>query len=183
MHVLNNNRLAWSVAIASLALWLTSAPVSWGGTRADTAGSFEQSEDGSADTPPVDAEVGETLPPPIDASAQNPLCPVIPPAIAQLVPSPTTPGPALTGPEGTFHMCGENPQAARAIEQLIAGRGFSARLTARGDGCADLTIRVTSGMVNGSNTSNASVSLGSGRNLSIQLVSEHGVTHASIVTR
>ena len=45
-------------------------------------------------------------------------------------------------------------------------------MTSRGDGCADLTIRATGQTASGSATSNLNVSLGSGRNLSIQIVSD-----------
>jgi hypothetical protein len=89
--------------------------------------------------------------------------------------------PVAAGQEGNFHMCGPDAQAAQVIEQLIAGRGFSARLTSHGDGCADLAIKVTSpDSTSGRASSNLSVSLGAGRGLSIQIVSEGGVTHASI---
>jgi hypothetical protein len=91
--------------------------------------------------------------------------------------------PSPSGPsaqEGTFHLCGADPQAEQAIEQLIAGRSFSTSLTARGDGCADLTVRVTGQNAAGSATSNLSVSLGSGQTLSIQIVSERGATRVSI---
>ena len=52
-----------------------------------------------------------------------------------------------------------------------------------GDGCADLTIHPTSQLANGSSSSNLSVSLGAGRNLSIQIVSTQGATHATITVR
>ena len=35
MALLNNSRLAWSVALASLALWATSVPMTWGQLSAD----------------------------------------------------------------------------------------------------------------------------------------------------
>jgi hypothetical protein len=78
---------------------------------------------------------------------------------------------------GTFHLCGADAGIARSIEQLIAGRGFSAMLSARGDGCADLTIKPTSPAGTGGRaSSNLKISLDSGRNLSIQIVSEAGTT-------
>ena len=177
MHLPKNNRLAWSLAFAAVTLWLTSVPVSWGRAPADALRYFQQSED--------DVPVGDALPAAFEADGQNPACVASPPAGAAQVPPPNAMGPAAitTGQEGTFHICGADPQTARAIEALIAGRGFSATLSARGDGCADLMIRVTSGEVNGTSSSSVSVSLGSGRNLSIQLASERGMTHASITAR
>jgi hypothetical protein len=181
MHPLKSNRVAWAVAVASLALWATSVPVTWGAVAAGTARLFDQPADDSANTTIIDIDVGDVTTVTADGGALNPQCPTLPPAITQLIPPTPTSAPAVTGQEGTFHICGADPQSARAIEQLIAGRGFSATLSGRGDGCADLTIRVTSGMVNGSTSSNLSVSLGSGRNLAIQIVSEQGATHARIV--
>jgi hypothetical protein len=66
---------------------------------------------------------------------------------------------------------------------LIGGRGFNATLSANGDGCADLAIHATSPAAENSRASSSlSVSLGSGANLSIQIVSEAGATHVSIGT-
>jgi hypothetical protein len=90
-------------------------------------------------------------------------------------------GPAAGAQEGTFHLCGADAQVARSIEQLIAGRGFSATLSAKGDGCADLTIRVNLPVSTGSRASSSlKVSLGSGQSLSIQIVSEDGATRVSV---
>jgi hypothetical protein len=105
----------------------------------------------------------------------------LPSALTQPAPPVIVAPPIAPGQEGNFHLCGTDAQAAQAIEQLIAGRGFSARLTSRGEGCADLNIKVTSpDGTSGRASSNLSVSLGAGRGLSIQIVSEGGVTHASI---
>jgi len=186
MNPLKSNLLAWSVAIASLALWATSAQVSFGQVASGTARLFDQSTTSTDDT----SIVIDSDPSTNDISTQNAVCPtpfpapVVPPAIAQLLPTlvPLTP-PAPSGQDGTYHICGADSGAERAIEQLVAGRGFSATLTARGDGCADLTVHPSGQVSNGSSSSNLSVSLGSGRTLSIQIVSEQGATRASITSR
>jgi hypothetical protein len=185
MHPLKSNRVAWSVAIASLALWVTSAPVSWGAVSL-----FGQSADNGANAPGNDVlQLGDTTVVNIDGDAPSAQCPTVPPAIATLIPPTATTG-AVTpagsagaGQQGTFHVCGSDPQTAQAIEQLIAGNGFSATLSARGDGCADLGIRVNPGIGNGSSSTNLSVSLGAGRNLVVQITSEQGATHVNIVER
>ncbi len=79
-------------------------------------------------------------------------------------------------------MCGPDASTAQALEQLIAGRGFSATLNSTADGCADLIVRATSPVGNGSATSRLSVSLGSGQNLQIQITSQNGATHVSIAS-
>ena len=146
-------RIAWSVALASLALWATSATASWG----------------QVSVTDVDS----------DTSGGQAACPTAAPAPVIEMPTPTQPSPNA----GTFHLCGPDPQAERAIEQLLAGRGFSASLVARGDGCADLTLRATGDAATGGSATNLSVSLGSGRTLMIQIVSERGATRASVGTR
>ena len=65
----------------------------------------------------------------------------------------------------------------------MAGRSFSSSLSSRGDGCADLTIRVTSPVTSGSASSNLTVSLGGGRTLTIKIVSEQGATRATLTDR
>jgi hypothetical protein len=104
--------------------------------------------------------------------------------------APTTPS-ATAAPSGqavqaTFHLCsGTADQAERSIEQLIAGRAFSATLTGQQDGCADLLVAVT-GPQSGRQNSTMSVGLagagaqGPGRNVRVQIVSENGATLASI---
>jgi len=162
MRRLNNPRIAWSVAIAALALWATSAPSSWGQV-ATAAGRFFD-----------DAPADQTT---LDLSAP---CLPIPSAIQTMTPlfSPTPEPGAQTG---TFRLCGGDQQAtAQAIEQLIGGHGFSASLSSHGDGCADLNIRVGSQPSGGTSTSKMNVSLGTGTTLSIEIVSERGATHVSI---
>jgi hypothetical protein len=181
MSPLKSNRLAWSVAVASLALWASSAPVTWGQVATGASNLFAQTADDSSTTT-VDIQSGDTPLATTDGTVQSAPCPTLPPAIAQLAP-PTPVTPSASGQPGTFHICGSDPNIETAIEQLIGGRGFSASLASHGDGCADLTIRPTSANTSGSASSNLSVSLGSGRNLSIQIVSEQGATRASITVR
>ena len=81
----------------------------------------------------------------------------------------------------TFRVCGTADAALeRAIEEAVAGRAFNATLVGRPDGCADLTIQVTSAaaMSPGSRVeSSLSMSLDGGQGVSIQIVSEDGATH------
>lgn len=167
--------LAWSIAIASLLLWVSSATSVWGQavpSPSDSITSTADDSDGSSNTTQAFTTTGDSAP-----------CPAGPAAV-----SPSTaaaaPGPDLSsgGPtqQGSFHLCGPDAQVARAIEQLVAGRGFSASVSTRGDGCADLTIKTISPVSNGRASSTLKVSLGSGQSLSIQIVSEDGATHASI---
>src|SRR5918911_3679071 len=139
MHLLNNSRLAWTIALSSLALWLGGAPISRGDARLAGVQQVAQSEDASAAATMVDVQVGDASVVGSGDAQPSPQCPVLPPAIAQVVPPSTDPGPPPPARDGTFHICGADPQAERTIEQLIAGRGFNATLSARGDGCADLT--------------------------------------------
>ena len=181
MASLKNTRVAWSVAFASLALWATSVPSTWGQVAAGATRWFDdpvpeqQSNDSSS---PLSAEDTDRqslpCPPPIVVS--------IPPTVTAVTPPAPPPPPASAdAQEATFHLCGgDMSAAARAIEQLVAGRGFNSRLSARGDGCADLSVRVTSPATSGSATSRLQVSLGSGQNLSIQIVSERGATRVDI---
>jgi hypothetical protein len=189
MNPFKSNRVAWSVAVAALALWATSAPVSWGQVAFGSAHLFEQDQD-QTQTPEDTARAIDPNAIDDDTAAQTSPCPtlppaiaeLVPPAIAQLVPTPAIP-PVTSSQAGTFHLCGPDSQAERAIEQLVAGRGFNSTLTARGDGCADLTVSPSGQTSSGSSTSNLSVSIGSGRTLSIKIVSEQGATHASITSR
>jgi hypothetical protein len=171
MAPLKNSRLAWSVAIASLALWATSVPLTWGQITADASRMFE--------TPP--ATTMDDAQPTDDAATPCPPAPTsIPPVVASQIPTPLPAAPAGSTSQAAFHLCGPDASAAQAIEQLIAGRSFSANLTTTADGCADLTVRATAPVGNGSATSRLSVSLGSGQNLQIQIVSQNGATHVSI---
>ena len=181
MNPLKSNRLAWSVALASLALWASTAPVTWGQVATGATSLFAQTaDDGAAsNTTNVDIQVGDTTITTNDGSVQSAPCP----AITQVTP-PAPPAPAqAVGQPGTFHICGADSNVETAIQQLVGGRGFSATLASHGDGCADLTIKPNSELASGSSSSNLSVSLGSGRNLSIQVVSAQGATRATITVR
>jgi hypothetical protein len=155
MSFLKSPRLAWSIAVAALALWAISAPVSWGARFFDDAPA-DPTVDGSAPCLPV----------PLPIQTMTPLF---------------NPTPDPAAPSGTFQLCGGDQQStARAIEQLIAGHGFSASLSSQGSGCAALTIRVSPQASSGTASSQLNVGLGSGTNLSIQIVSERGATRVSI---
>jgi hypothetical protein len=183
MAPFKNTRLAWSVAIASLALWATSVPLTWGQLSSDATRLLDVTPTTFDDMQQTDAAA--TPCPPVPAT---PLAGVQP-AIASLLPTPLPPATTPAQPadssgtsQGSFHLCGPDASAAQAIEQLIAGRSFSASLNSTGDGCADLSIQATSPVGNGSATSRLSVSLGSGQNLQIQITSQNGATHVSIGT-
>jgi len=93
-----------------------------------------------------------------------------------------------SGDELTFVLCGEpDPQAERAIEQLIDGRSFKAKLSSRPDGCADLTIAITSQSPSGVGRQSISLTVSAGSTtgtpnhaISVRIVNENGVTKATI---
>lgn len=180
MAPLTSTRLAWSIAFASLALWVANVP--WAEARGGAERILQQTPDETIDstaTPSlVEDSPANAVPTTLDdgGTLNWPCSP------APGVGMPLTPVPAVSDArEGAFHLCGADAAAARAIEQLIAGRGFSSTLSTGGNGCADLTIRVTSpAMTGGRAASNLNVSLGSGLSLSIQIVSEGGATRVSI---
>jgi hypothetical protein len=182
MASLNNTRVAWSVAVASLALWATSVPTTWGQISAGATQLLNQTDQqpGTSDSSALQAvpcPPGLLLPQAvIDAfSAAAATSAPVTPEVGSSVP------PAEgNAQERTFHVCGQDATTEREMEQLIAGRGFSTSITSTGDGCADVTIRATSPAGSGRASTNLNVSLGSGRNLSIQIVSEGGATHVSI---
>jgi hypothetical protein len=172
MPSLKSPRVAWSIAVAALALWATSVPVSWGqaavGHFFDDA-PVDQPTDQTAPCLPIPAAI-QTLTPILLTPAPNPA-----PAVAQ------APAPNTSAQTGSFRLCGGDQQnTAHAIEQLIAGHGFSANLSSTGDGCADLSIRVSPQVSGGTASSQMNVSLGSGANLSIQIVSQSGATRVTI---
>ena len=178
MASLNNTRVAWSVAVASLALWATSVPTTWGQISAGATQLLNQADQqaGVSDSNPlqgVPCPPGLLLPQAvIDAFSAT--------APAQVTPEVSVPPADANAQERTFHVCGPDATTEREMEQLIAGRGFSTSVTSTGDGCADVTIRATSPAGSGRASTNLNVSLGSGHNLSIQIVSESGATHVSI---
>lgn len=177
MAPLNNSRLAWSVAVAALALWATSAPVTWGqlSTNATRLLDVPPTSTASDDSQQADETV-TPCPPAPDSVA-------VPAEVDSLSPTPAPPPPAASSSsQASFHVCGADPSAAQAIEQLIAGRNFSARMSTTADGCADLTVQANAPVGRGSATSRLSVALGSGQNLEIEITSENGATHVSITS-
>jgi hypothetical protein len=175
MSRLNSNRLAWSVAAAALALWATSAPSTWGEVASWAARLFDQ-VDASTSTSSESTTVISVAD---DGTPIEPCLP-IPPAVVESMPatSPETTPPAAN--EARYRLCGADQDIARAIEQLIAGRGFSTSLMSRGDGCAELIVRITSAGTSGSASSSLNVSIGSGRSLSLKIVSAQGATHVTL---
>jgi hypothetical protein len=177
MHPSKSNRVAWSVAVAALALWATSAQATFGQAMAGAARVFDQTTTQTevTTTTTIDAAVGDEPMPPCPPVSTSPAPVVVPP-----VPTLAPPATDATATQGTFHLCGPDPATEQAIAQLVAGRGFSASLVARGDGCADLTIRASGSQTGGSSSSQLSVSLGGGQTLKIDIESAQGATHASI---
>ncbi|MGH2368431.1 MAG: hypothetical protein ACRDI2_09535 [Chloroflexota bacterium] len=107
--------------------------------------------------------------------------------VNQATPEPTAAPPATsqTAAQATFRLCGAADEAAaRAIEQLIAGRPFSATLAGLQDGCANLTIKVAPRPAGVTSTGRQSTSLtiGAGAQgpVSVRIASEDGATRASI---
>jgi hypothetical protein len=173
MSPTSHARLAWGIALASLALWAASAPAAFGQFSSWSAAAFSQA---SADDQGSGVAAGDAT------TQQGAPCPPQPSAVADSAPPAPTPAP--TGAtQATYRLCGADPQIERAIEQLVAGRSFSTTLMSRGDGCADLLVKVAAAQASsttGRISSNLTVSLGSGQSLSVQIVSENGATHAHI---
>jgi hypothetical protein len=180
MGFFKSTKLPWSIAIASLALWAASAPLSSGQTLPIAARLLQQTTDQTTSTTTIDTATQSD-----DAvlAQDTTTCPA-PPGVMTQQPAPEPAPPvasAASATEGTFQLCGPDDKAARAIEQLIAGRSFSASLSSSGSGCASLTIKTTSSAVtSGRASSTLNVSLGSGQRLSIQINSEGGMTHVTI---
>ena len=72
-----------------------------------------------------------------------------------------------------------DPQIERAIEQLVAGRSFSATLVGLKDGCAELSITAT-GSASGAGRQSTNLTIGGGQGVAVRIVSENGSTHATI---
>jgi len=110
----------------------------------------------------------------------NPCAPVVddPAASAQGDSQPTGP----SSNEATFRLCGTpDPETEQTIAQLIAGRSYGTTLRAGRDGCADLTITLAPGSVMpGRQTTNQTVSTGSGARISVQIASENGQTRVTL---
>lgn len=173
MQFLKSNRLAWSVAAASLTLWVVGAPTSWGARMLDQANAPTL-------TTNITAEDTQTPPTSDGSEQQGAACPTAAAQPVSSTPTATTATTGTTATSGSFHVCGADAQTAQAIEQLIGGRSFSSSLTSHGDGCADLTITTYPGASTGSTSSTVSVSVGGARRLTISIASMQGVTHVTI---
>lgn len=163
----------WTLALATRE---RAAYASWTDAQADSAPSTTTGAHGSVSAQRVFGPVaeepsscppGESLP-----GATGPQASTVQPAV----------GPSANGGANTFRLCTPpDPQIARAIEQLIAGRSFSATLVARNADCPELTIAVSpGGAVNGRQVSKLSVGLGSGDRLAVEIASENGSTTVDI---
>ena len=99
--------------------------------------------DGAGQAVAGDAPCAPAAVPAVPAVPAFPTFPPAPTAPAAPTPVPSRRGPRIGQLQASFRLCGGvDATTARAIEQLVAGRGFSARLVGRPDGCADLTIAV-----------------------------------------
>lgn len=179
MHRMNSNRVAWSVALAALALWATSAQATFGQVMAGAARVLAQTQTEVTTTTTLDTTVDNSTTDPLMVGTEPPCLPI------PQAPAPSTmlnpPAPDSAGSAQTmFRICGPDAATERAIEALIAGRGFNATLSARGDGCAELTIRPSGVQNSGSSSSRMSVSIGAGQTLTINIQSAQGATHATI---
>ena len=175
MRFARDGRLAWAVALASIALWAATAPATLGSLlrqEGSAALSNAQSPGGSLQAL---QETGGEL--------QCEAAPT-PTTSTDALPTDASPTPPAPDTEAAFRICGgPDPATERAIEQIIAGRGFRARLASRGDGCADLTITVPStppGSFSGRQSTRLTVSAGSTGVISIEIVTENGATRVAI---
>src|SRR4029453_13220036 len=170
MNPLKNSRVAWSVAVAALALWASSVPLAWGEVTSRAAQFFDDTaEEDSSQTTLFQTGGSLVVPSGEGDTAQGIQCVPLPPSIAEVIP----PVPTVVTPpaahEGTFQICNPDPAVATDIERLIAARGFSATLRSGSSGCAELAIRVTSPASTGSASSTLSVGLGSAKNLTVKI--------------
>jgi hypothetical protein len=201
-------RLPWAITLATLALWALS-PGGWGRSALEGAplpewsGPVEQGLTGfqqalerelnagvatgrdglrtaNAEGTSPECEPSPVAPIPPDASAGASASQAWP---APLEPLPTASPPPMadSGPaEALFRLCGAtDPQAERAIEQLVAGRSFRATLIGLQDGCAELTITAT-GVASGAGRQSTNLTIGGGPGVSVRIVSENGSTRANI---
>lgn len=193
--------LPWAIAVGCVVLWVASAPVTlsslvWQNAGGDgcAVGAAEEgvgdlsspawqeadseSQPGSNDQVVVDLEGQETV-----ASGDREVVPDPGPTeLPRVDPEPSSAPPS--DEQATFVLCGRpDPEAERAIERLINGRSFRARLnmSSRTGGCAELTITVSpqSSIGIGRQSTRLSVSAGSGA-VSVHIVTENGVTRATI---
>jgi hypothetical protein len=172
MSPFGSTRLAWGIALASLALWAASAPATFGQLSSSWSA---DTQDAAVDSTGNDGTTS------IQADPQGAPCPTQPSAVSESAPPAATPVPP-GATQATFRLCGPDAGIERSIEQLVAGRAFSTTLTSRGDGCADLLVQVTAPVAAtvGRSSTNLSVGLGAGQRLSVQIDSENGTTHAHI---
>lgn len=206
-------RLPWAITLAALLLWAM-APGGWGRAvlegaalpgwsySAGSSASADTLDDSTADQGAAggSVQVGsihvEGLPDGLKSALECEPTRAVPerPAVVPtplpwppspvLVPQVPTPVPSGAG-QATFRLCGADGQAARAIEQLIAGRSFSATLVGLRDGCADLTISVAGAAAGAPATGRQSTNLtiggsGGAQSIAVRIVSENGTTQASI---
>ena len=204
-----DGRLAWAIALASVILWAATASATFGSlwqqetdpsTAPDLAGQAlggaEPAEIPTCQPQETPAEQSDPLQQQTDTASEPAPLPTADEPRPEASPTDlSNPGAGLpasqptqqgsAGGEATFRLCGgPDPQAERAIEQLIDGRSFRARLVSRGDGCAELTITVlpqsSAGALIGRQSTQLTLSVGSGNVLSIRIATKNGVTKASI---
>ncbi|MBV9356818.1 MAG: hypothetical protein JO023_14995 [Chloroflexi bacterium] len=171
-----STRLAWGIALASLALWAVSAPAAFG--QLGSAWSATSDLTGDASTTADSTGDGTTS---IQPDPQGAPCPTQPSAVSESAPPAATSVPP-DATQATFRLCGPDAGVERSIEQLVAGRPFTTSLTSRNDGCADLLVQVTApdAVVSGHSSTSVSVGVGAGQRLTVQIDSENGATHAHI---
>jgi hypothetical protein len=199
--------LPWAITLAVLALWALT-PGGWGRPALEGAPLPEQwsrqAEDGLAGLQQAlerelnaGVATGRDGLPTAGAMGLTPECepmqmaPVAPGAEASatanqtwppaLLPQPTAAADAGPG-QMQFRLCGAgavDPQIERAIEQLVAGRSFSATLVGLQDGCAELSITAT-GAASGAGRQSTNLTIGGGRGVAVRIVSENGSTQATI---
>jgi hypothetical protein len=84
----------------------------------------------------------------------------------------------------SFDICMADAVTERAIEQFIAGRGFSASLTSNANACARLVVRVMPGALAGQSTTALSVSgsddTGTPHRTNVRIAVSNGVTRVSL---
>jgi hypothetical protein len=188
--------LAWGALLATLAL--LGATPALGARLAATVGGDGASPEvlsasptadqtTTADQASADGDLNQAAPcgtPGPSALSIEPSSPVVVQPAAVAVDQPPTAAAASSDLQASFRLCGgSDPPTARAIEQLIAGRSFSASLNSRSaDNCADLSIHVSPQSAGaGSQSISLSVSAGNPpRPVTVQITSDNGATHASI---
>ena len=162
MRLSSSSRLAWAVAFAAVMLCAAAAPAALGGVFGHPIAAQQ--------TVPEDQKM-------VSCELQNSL------TTEQQGNDPSSPSPDATDEhEVTILLCGgPDPEAERAIEQLINGRSFKTKLTSRPDGCADLTITVPQQSQPNLGRQSSSLTVSTQNStISVQIVTENGVTKATI---